>query len=256
MKKISVLILAVCSTVVFGQKVSDYKYISVPEKFETFKSGSFGLEAFLTKALKGKNYVVLPAGVDQWPSEAKDNSCNILNADVINDKSLFTNKVILQFKDCNKKVILESKGRSDIKEFETGYPDALQQALVKVGASNPVEMLPPTQMSTQVQDKTNATKQASNSETSTQVVSGPPASNYSNGQVDLQKIQVDAGQFILAKAGSSVPFAVFKTSSKKDVFIVKLSDGSTTLGYFENGNIVIDMPKADGRYAKEVFTGK
>ncbi|MFP3835414.1 hypothetical protein [Chryseobacterium sp. SIMBA_028] len=254
MKKISILLLALCSTAIFGQSVSDYKYISVPGKFQTFKNNSYGLEAYLSKALKNKSYVVLPASVDQWPSEAKDNSCNVVTADVLNDKSLFTNKVILQFKDCNNKVILESKGRSDIKEFEEGFPDALKQALVKVGASSPKAMLP---AQTQSSNITN-TVQTSSSETvaPSSVSSTATAGNYSNGKIDLQKIQIDANQFILAKSGSSVPFAVFKTTSKKDVFIVKLADGNTTVGYFENGNIVIDIPQADGRYSKEVFAGK
>jgi hypothetical protein len=241
--------LAVCSVVAYGQKVSDYKYISIPAKFETFKGGSFGLEDFLAKALQSKKYVVLPASVDQWPAEAKDNSCNILNAEVVNDKSLFTNKVILQFKDCNKKVIFESKGRSDIKEFETGYPDALKNALITVNASVPVEMLPSTQ--------SQAVNTPSVSETAVQASSvAPTSNNYSNGKTDVQKIQIDDHQFILAKSGSSVPFAVFKASSKKDVFIVKLADGNATIGYFENGNIVIDIPQTDGKYSKEVFKGK
>ncbi|PWN62352.1 hypothetical protein C1638_017835 [Chryseobacterium oncorhynchi] len=253
MKKISILLLAVCSTAIFGQNISDYKYISVPVKFQTFKNNSYGLEAYLSKALKNKSYVVLPASVDQWPSEAKDNSCNVVTADVLNDKSLFTNKVILQFKDCNNKIILESKGRSDIKEFEEGFPDALKQALVKVSVSSPTAMLPAQTQSSNVTH----TVQTSSSETTTTSSSvSTTTSNYSNGKSDLQKIQIDANQFILAKSGSSVPFAVFKTTSRKDVFIVKLADGNTTIGYFENGNIVIDIPQADGRYSKEVFAGK
>lgn len=249
MKKISMFVLAICSTAVFAQKVSDYKYVMIPEKFQTFKNSSFGLEAYLAKALQGKKYEVLPESIDKWPSEARNNSCNVINAEVLNDKSLFTNKVILQFKDCNKKVILESKGRSDIKEFEEGFPDALKHALTQVAFSNPVDMLP-AQTSDAVQ-----TVQNTVSEPVTSSVT-PTANIYSNGKSDLQKIQVDAGQFILAKSGSSVPFAVFKTTSKKEVFIVKLADGNTTIGYFENGNIVIDMPQADGRYSKEIFTGK
>lgn len=250
MKKTLVIIMAVYSAAVFGQKVSDYKYVSIPQKFETFKGNTFGLEAFLAKGLAAKNYTVLPAHIDQWPAEAKDNSCNIVNAEVINDKSLFTNKVIVQFKDCNKKVIFESKGRSDIKEFETGYPDALKDALLKVASSNPVEMLPAVQK--KVSDQV-----ASVSEPVAQSTSvAPTAGNFSNGKTDVQKIQIDASQFILAKSGSSVPFAVFKNSSKKDVFIVKLADGNSTVGYFENGSIVIDIPQSDGRYTKEVFTGK
>lgn len=250
MKKISMFILAVGSTIAFGQgKVSDYKYISVPEKFESFKRSSYGLEEFLTKALHGKQYVVLPANRDQWPSEAKYNSCNVLNANVLDDSGLFTNKVILQLIDCNKKVVLESKGRSDIKEFETGFPDALKQALVKVGVSNPVSMLPAETSS--IADNT----QISVSETSAPSMA-PTAGNYSNGKVDLQKIQIDNNQFILAKTGSSVPFAVFKTTSKKDTFIVKMDSGNMTIGYFENGNIVIDVPQGEGKYTKEVFVGK
>ncbi len=242
-------VLAVCSTMAFAQKVSDYKYVMIPEKFQTFKN-SYGLEASLAKALQGKKYEILPEAMDKWPTVARNNSCNVVSAEVVNDKNLFTNKVILQFKDCNKKVIFESKGRSDIKEFEEGFADALKEALTKVGVSSPVEMLP-----SRTSDVAQTVVQNTTPEPSTS--SAAPAANaYSNGKSDLQKIQVDANQFILAKSGSSVPFAVFKTTSKKDVFLVKLADGNTTIGYFENGNIVIDMPLGDGRYSKEVFAGK
>lgn len=249
MKKISMFVLAVCSTIAFAQKVSDYKYVMIPEKFQTFKN-SYGLEASLAKALQGKKYEILPEAMDKWPTVARNNSCNVVTAEVVNDKNLFTNKVILQFKDCNKKVIFESKGRSDIKEFEEGFADALKEALTKVGVSSPVEMLP-----SRTPDAAQTVVHNTTAESSTS--SAAPAANaYSNGKSDLQKIQVDANQFILAKSGSSVPFAVFKTTSKKDVFLVKLADGNTTIGYFENGNIVIDMPLGDGRYSKEVFAGK
>ncbi len=241
--------LVVSSTMAFTQKVSDYKYVVIPGKFKTFKNSSFGLEAYLAKSLQGKKYEILPEAMDTWPSEARNNSCNVINAEVLNDKSLFTNKVILQFKDCNKKIILESKGRSDIKEFEEGFPDALKQALTQVALSSPVEMKP-AKLSEDTQKGKNTVSETVVSSTT------PEASNYSNGKLDLQKIQLDPNQFILAKSGSSVPFAVFKATSKNSVFLVKLSDGSTTIGYFENGNIVIDIPQADGKYAKEVFAAK
>ncbi|MFZ4931330.1 hypothetical protein [Chryseobacterium sp. Mn2064] len=250
MKKISMLVLAICSTGVFAQKVSDYKYVFIPEKFQTFKKSSFGLEAALAKALQGKKYEVLTESMDKWPSEARNNTCNVLNAEVLNDKSLFTNKIILQFKDCNKNVILESKGSSDIKEFEEGFADALKQSLTKVSISNPVAMLPARAAETSQVAQNNTVSEPA-------TTSAPPSSNsFSNGKTDVQKIEIDAHQFILAKSGSSVPFASFKATSKKEVFIVKLADGSTTIGYFENGNIVIDIPQADGRFSKEVFKGK
>jgi hypothetical protein len=244
MKKISVFLLAICSTMIFAQKVSDTKYIAVPEKFETFKE-DYGLKDFFIKALKGKKYIVLPVIKDNWPSEAKMNYCNVINADVINDKSLFKNKVIVQFKDCNNNMILESKGGSKIKEFDEGLQDAIREALIKVPVSNPVAMLPASNNNAQNSSPEPVASSAT-----------PQASNYSNGKMDLQKIQIDPNQFILAKSGSSVPFAVFKTTSKSSVFMVKLADGNTTIGYFENGNVVIDIPQADGRSSKEVFVAK
>ncbi|WP_288374042.1 hypothetical protein [Chryseobacterium culicis] len=245
MKKVSMLMLAVCSTIAFAQKVSDYKYVAVPEKFETFKE-DYGLKDFFTKALKGKKYTVLPIIKDNWPSEAKSNFCNVISADVINDKNVFKNKVILQFKDCNNNTILESKGGSKIKEFDEGLQDALREALIKVPISNPVAFLPAA--------ATVATQNSSSEPAKSIAI--PESANFSNGKVSLQKIQIDPSQFILAKSGSSVPFAAFKTTSKDSVFIVKLDNGSTTIGYFENGNIVIDIPQADGRYSKEVFVAK
>ncbi|CAM3156746.1 hypothetical protein CHFL109739_19450 [Chryseobacterium flavum] len=254
MKRISIAMLTVCSTLAFSQKVSDYKYVSIPEKFESFKKESYGLEAYLAKALSAKKYIILPANKDQWPSEAKDNSCNVINANVLDDSSLFTNKVILQFTDCNKKTVIEAKGRTGIKEFEEGYADALKQALVSISASNPVNPLPV--QTTETIDTRVQTTGTETTITNTASNSTHTASSFSNGKLNLQKIQIDGSQFILAQSGSSVPFAIFKASSKKDVFIVKLDNGNTTIGYTENGNIVIDIPQGDGKYSKEVFTAK
>ncbi|MBE4950640.1 hypothetical protein [Chryseobacterium culicis] len=254
MKKVSMLMLAVCSTIAFAQKVSDYKYVAVPEKFETFKE-DYSLKDLFSKAIAGKKYIALPVIKDNWPSDAKNNYCNVVTADILKDKSLFKNKLIVQFKDCNNKMILETRGSSNIKDFEEGFHDALKQALIAVPVSNPVALLP---ASTNVVSDTSAiaanTQKSSPEPVATAVSS--ESGNFSNGKVSLQKIQIDPSQFILAKSGSSVPFAAFKTTSKDSVFIVKLDNGSTTIGYFENGNIVIDIPQADGRYSKEVFVAK
>lgn len=247
MKKLSMLVLAVCSTMVFAQKVSDYKYVTVPEKLETFNE-DYGLKNFFTKAMTGKKYVILPVIKDNWPSEAKSNFCNVVTADIINDKNLFKNKLIVQFKDCNNNLVLESRGSSKIKEFEEGLQDALREALIKIPISNPAALLPASD--------NNAQRTSPETVVSSVSSTTPEASNYSNGKLDLQKIQIDPNQFILAKSGSSVPFAVFRTTSKNSVFMVKLADGTPTIGYFENGNIVIDIPQTDGKYSKEIFTAK
>lgn len=233
----------------FGQKVSDYKYISIPEKFTTFKE-NFDLDMVLSKTLKSKKYVVLQGNKDQWPAEAKDNSCNVLNADVIDDSGFLRNKVILQFKDCNSKVVLASKGASNIKDYKEGFQDALKQTFINVPVSFPTIIT--TQAETQSSEQVKETPVKENVSVST----GSTASKYSNGKINLQKVQIDNNQFILVRSDSSVPYATFKETTKRDVFRVKFENGDTTIGYYENGNIVIEVPSANGGYSKDVFSGK
>ncbi|WP_294208094.1 hypothetical protein [uncultured Chryseobacterium sp.] len=250
MKKIILTIVTLCSVLVFGQKVSDFRYVAVPQKFQTFKN-SFGLEDLLTKILKGKKYVVLSIDQNSWPAEAKANPCQVINADVINDKSFLRNRVILDFKDCHGKTVLESKGTSMIKEFEEGFSDALQQAVKEVAASNPVDQV--NIVSNIQSEKPVATSSISEPEKAP-VNSG--TGKYTNGKVTLQKIQIDADQFILADPNSSVPYATFKTTTKNDVFRVKLQNGNSTIGYLENGALIIEIPKDNGDVTKEIFTQK
>jgi len=251
MKKISLIILMVCSTFFFGQKVSDYKYISIPQTFKDFDKESYGLDDSLAKALKSKGYTVVREGKDQWPSGIEKNSCSFAVGNVLNKSSFLRNKVELEFKDCNGNVVFSSKGSSNIKEYKEGYQDALKQSLVSLPASNPVANL---QVTKDESPKENVVTK--NEESSSVSVTENTSGKYTNGKLNLQKIQVDTNQFILTDNGSSVPFAVFKTSSKKDVFRVKLSDGTYTIGYYENGNIVIDIPQSNGSFKKEVFSIK
>lgn len=233
---------------VFGQKVSDYKYISLPAKFETFKE-DFGLADLLVKTLRSKNYTVIPSDKLQWPAEAQSNPCNVLIADVQNDSGFLRNKVLLQFKDCNNKVISSAKGASNIKDFKEGYQDALKQTFVSLSPANPINQ---TVAQTNSNEKTVSAPSTNVSSTAID----NSAVRFSNGKTDLQKIQIDNHQFILAAQNSSSPFATFKATTKADVFRVKLQNGDTTLGYYENGNIVIEIPQANGEYFKETFSKK
>lgn len=248
MKKFSTFIAALCITFSFAQKVSDYKYIALPEKFSGFKNNQYKLDVLLSKTLKQKQYVVVSGNRSQWTAEANSNPCSVLNADVINDSGFLRNKVVLEFKDCNGKVIASQKASTSIKEFEEGFQDALKQALVTVPVSSPKEI----QMQVAVQEVQSFEPAK---EVSVQKVenSATQSGKYTNGKVSLQKVQIDDSQFILVENNSSVPFATFKSTSKKDTFKVKLNSGESTLGYYENGNIVIEMPKGNGDYSKEIF---
>ena len=249
MKKLSLVILTACSMFAFGQKLSDYKYISLPVKFETFND-DFQLGEMLTKTLRSKNYTVISADKFQWPSDAQSNPCNVLMADILNDSGFLRNKVLVQFKDCNNKVVSSIKGASSIKDFKEGFQDALKQTYVSISPANPINqtnnsntpIAAATVSATKEIDITNKSPEDNN------------AIKFSNGKQELIRIQVDNKQFILVGQNSSSPFATFRTTTKDDVFRVKLQNGEWTLGYYENGNIVIEMPLSNGDYAKEVFS--
>lgn len=252
MKKVAFLLSIVLITFVKSQTVSDYKYILIPQEFNDFKeSRSYNLNGILEKFLKGKKYTVLSETKSNWPVDALSNPCQVLSAEVLDDKSMFRNKVIVQFKDCNNKVVLAQKGMSTIKEFEPGFQDALKQAIVQIPVSNPSEAVQKL-----AESKPQETIKTSGETTINTVVSPTTktAQKYTKGNLTLQKIQIDDSQFILVDGNSSVPFATFKSTAKKDVYRVKLGSGESTIGYYENGNIVIEMPKSNGEFSNEVFS--
>lgn len=251
MKKLSTIIAALCITFSYAQKVSDYKYIALPEKFSGFKNDQYKLDVFLSKTLKQKQYIVVSGNRSQWTAEANSNPCSVLNADVINDSGFLRNKVVLEFKDCNGKVVASQKGSTSIKEYEAGFQDALKQALVAVPVSYPKNI--ETQMAVQEVQTSEPAKEITRQ---SEDIASNQSGKYTNGKVSLQKVQIDENQFILVETNSSIPFATFKSTSKKDTFKVKLKSGESTIGYYENGTIVIEMPKGNDEYSKEVFTLK
>lgn len=258
MKKVSIFLAVILIVIIKAQTVSDYKYVSIPSELTDFKENrSFGLNRMLENSLKAKKYVVLPETKSNWPADASGNPCKVLSVDILDDKSMFRNKIILQFKNCNNQVVLTQKGLSTIKEFEAGYQDALKQALTKVSVSNPSAAIENI-ASTNPQETVSKSQETANTLEVTktnQVVSQnqTAAKKYTNGNLNFQKIQIAEDQFILIDGRSSVPFATFKSTAKKDVYRVKLGTGESTIGYYENGNIVIEMPKSNGEFSNEIF---
>lgn len=248
MKKILGLLSVFLLVAINAQTVGDYKYVMIPSEFSTLKE-NYGMDTILRNSLKSKKYIVLSAEKSNWPNDALINPCKILNADVLNEKSLLRNKISLQFRDCNNKIIYSEKSSSTIKEFEPGFQDAMRQAAAKIPVSNPDN----TSVGTAPANETIAMQTTNSGANSKAQDIKKSAQKYSKGNLTLQKIQIDESQFILVDGNSSVPFATFKTTAKNDVFRVKLASGESTLGYYENGNIVIEIPLNTGDFVKEVF---
>ena len=249
MKKLLSFSLLMIFTTAFSQNISDYRSIYIPKEFADAKANKYGLKDVLKSKLKAKKFVIV--------ENAAEFSCEMLKAEVSDTSNFIKNKVQLSFKDCNDKVIADYEGKSGIKEFEPGMKEALQFALNNVAVSAPksTETTILKEKSEPISEKTPETK-AENSNLKNEAPTENKAESFSNGTFTFNKITISQNQFILANPNNSVPFAIFKTSPKKDVYHVQLENGSHTLGYWENGKIVIEIPNSDGSYTKEEFLKK
>ena len=253
---------------VFGQNISDYQYIYVPAKFKDFEANQYNLNTQLKKALIDKKYTIIHEEMTDWPAELRENPCKVLTADLLNDSNMFRNRVKLQFTNCQKKVVSETKGNSLYKEYDLGFEDALNLSLKTIPTSSPNPNLFVADLKSSIKKEIprpidlKEVKEIKNEEpvstppVPTKSVESKKAESYTNGKVNLQKVQISKDQFILVSSASSVPFATFKNTAKADVYRVTLENGTSTLGYTENGNLVIEIPINDGDFKREVFIAK
>lgn len=232
----------------FGQNLSSYQYVYVPKTFEGKNVNDYGLNQMLVKYLKAKKFTVLQDEPSNWPSDLVLDPCLVAVANLKDDSNIFTNRVLVEFVDCKKNKISEFKGKSPEKEFEAGFQDALKTALNLLPASNPTKKMEIDM--TPVETPTVAAPAESSNKN---LNSEKKGTTYSSNGGNYQLINLSAQQFILVKVGDTSPIATFITSSKSEVYHVKLSNGNLTLGYSENGNIVIDLPQNDGSFKKMVF---
>lgn len=264
MKKILQISTLLFITFFYGQQVSDYQYIYIPEKFNDQEVNKYGLNELLQLKLKQKKFTIITESKEKWPAELLQNSCQVLTADLLNTSNLFKNKVKIEFKDCENKTIGSLEGKSSTKEFEPGMREALEDVTKKISTSMPVEKSiviqkeEPKQTSQQIEvaavpeTKTVQIVPAQKTETS----ANQKAEVYSNGSLTLNRIFLANGEFILVNPNNSIPYATFKPSTKKDFYKVNLADATATLGYLEEGKIVVELPNSDGSFRKEVFSKK
>lgn len=241
MKTVLKLMLLCISPFAMAQSVSEYPYILIPSKLKNFNDNEYGLSAKLSKELKKKSYTVLTSDESAWPQEAVQNPCSRITADLINSSSLFKNKVSVALKDCHDKVLATYTGISNDKSFDTGYPDALSNAIAQIPASMPKASL--------IQPK--KTEEAAKPQE-------VPANNsiYKNGALEVRKVAISAGQFMLLDVKNTIAYAIFRESDRREVYHVKLAGGAHALGYLDGQNIIIETPSSDGNFSKEVFSRK
>ena len=266
MKKILQISTLLLITFFYGQQVSDYQYIYIPEKFNDQDVNKYGLNDLLQLKLKQKKFTVITESKEKWPAELLQNPCQILTADLLNTSNMFKNKLKVEFKNCDNKTIGSVDGISSIKEFEPGMREALEVAAKKIPVSAPVEKsktLKKEETANQVEIVKKDSPVVAETKKAqivpapkTEATASQKAEVYSNGSLTLTKIFLTNGEFILVNPNNSVPYATFKPSTKKEVYRVQLGNGASTLGYLEDGKIVVELADSDGSFRKEIFERK
>lgn len=253
--KLSMLVFA---SAAYSQNISDFTYVQIAPVADDFQENKFGLAELLANKLAGKKFKVLNSDTAVWPEAAKNNPCNVLKAEIHNTSSFLKNKLRVDFKDCNNKTVASSEGQSNIKEYEAGYRNALEKAISTLQNSNPVEKKLAANTEMVQNDQPNEITIEAVTEKKQVAVqpkqsAGVKAQTFSNGTVNVKRITISENQFILANPDNSTPYAIFNASTKKDIYRVQFHDGTQTLGYFEDGNIVIERKNADETYDKEIL---
>jgi len=110
-------------------QLNAYKYIIVPKKFDAFKAENQYQTSTLVKHYLSEHRLTAVYD-DSLPMELAGNRCMGLMANLLDESSMFTTKVVLTLKNCqNQEVFRTREGKSKTKEFEPAYREAIQEAL-------------------------------------------------------------------------------------------------------------------------------
>lgn len=106
----------------------DYKYVVIPNRFESFDNDNQHQSSSLVKSLFS-NEGFTTAHASALPTDLQENRCLGVYVGLDDESSMFTTKTTLVMKDCNGQVIFSShQGRSKKKEYKASYTEAIKDA--------------------------------------------------------------------------------------------------------------------------------
>ena len=124
---IFLLILSATTSLWAQLSINDYKYVSVPDKFDFLKSNDQYQLNSLTKYLLTKNGFTVLNKSDNYPKDLAQNNCLLLNANVVKIKGLLITKLQLLLTNCKNTVVFSSEiGKSKLKDYQKAYHEALR----------------------------------------------------------------------------------------------------------------------------------
>ena len=147
LKYILLTVFVLSSGIIIGQRsLNEYKYVTVPNKFDFLKSDDQYQLNSLTKFLFKKEGFKTLFGGDVRPEELIKSSCLGLTTKVKNISGLLNTKLVIELLNCrNETVFTSTEGRSKEKDYKKGYHEALRNAFKSITQLNysyePVKML-------------------------------------------------------------------------------------------------------------------
>ena len=129
-KPLLVLLVLLLNSVSFAQSaINDYKYVSVPERYDFLKSDDQYQLNSLTAFLLKKNGFTVITKQDRFPDDLAQNNCLALQANVMNIKGLLMTKLQIVLTNCKDEVVFTSEiGKSKLKAYKKAYHEALRKA--------------------------------------------------------------------------------------------------------------------------------
>ena len=141
MKHLSITLIAILvasQTFLTAQiNLDQYKYVSVPNRFDFMKSSDQFQISSLAKFLLTKNKFTVLENLEKYPADLAANQCLLLNLNVEQIKGFLKTKLEVQFLNCKNQVVFKSDiGMSREKDFKTAYHQALRAAFSSVSEAN------------------------------------------------------------------------------------------------------------------------
>ena len=109
--------------------LNQYKYVSVPDRFDFLKTNDQYQMNSLTQFLLTKKGFTVLESIENYPSDLAANSCLLLDVNVEKIKGFLKTKLEVQFINCKKEVVFRSAiGTSKEKDFKIAYHQAIRAA--------------------------------------------------------------------------------------------------------------------------------
>jgi len=121
-----VIFLLLLSFVAFADAQQSFKYVIIPTQFGEIGKGfnPYSISSAIQKILNEKG-IKSVFETDQRPADY----CDALNVALEKTSTMFTNKLLVQLRDCQNNIVWSQEGVGRSKDFVQGYAEALTEAL-------------------------------------------------------------------------------------------------------------------------------